>query len=256
MPSPRWPSRAIAKRSTMTRSDEEFAVSIAAFDRRGKSRDHVVAERRHEGGDLGADGGVKRGIAHDSLLEVASAQLELRLHQRHQIGARGREPDCGRQHMLERDEAHVDHHDIGRLHAGRIERADIGFLERDDLRPVAQARMELAAADVDRIDAPLTRAGHPPVEAPTARQTWPATSMPSRLSACASLTPPRDTHGKAGSAVSLASSGIPSEALRTGRSSAVTRPAAMAAWALARLSNRPRATSRRSARSRAVIGVT
>src|SRR3977135_2041202 len=105
MPSPRWPSRAIARRSTTTRSDEEFAISVAAFDRRGKSRDHVAAERRHEGGDLRAGGGVKRGIAHDALLEVASAQLVLRLHQRHQMGAAGREPEYGRQHMLERDEA-------------------------------------------------------------------------------------------------------------------------------------------------------
>jgi hypothetical protein len=41
--------------------------------------------------------------------------------------------------------------------------------------------------------------------------------------------------------------------LDTGAPSAVTRPAAMAAWALARLSNRPRATSSRSARWRTVM---
>src|ERR1700676_5730314 len=46
---------------------------------------------------------------------------------------------------------------------------------------------------------------------------------------------------------------IASDALRTGRPSAVTRPAAIAAWARARLSNRPRATNRRSARSRTVM---
>src|SRR4051812_38989480 len=155
MPSPRWPSRAIAKRSTTARSDKEFAVAIPAFDRRGKSRDHGAAERRHQGSDLRADGGVQRGIAHDSLLEVASAQLVLRLHQRHQMGPRRREPEGGRQYVLERDEARVDYHDVrGVRDTNRIERPDVGFLERDDLRPVAQARVELAAADIDRIDAP------------------------------------------------------------------------------------------------------
>src|SRR5580658_10638548 len=43
---------------------------------------------------------------------------------------------------------------------------------------------------------------------------------------------------------------IASDALRTATPSAVTRPAAIAAWARARLANRPRATNRRSARSR------
>src|SRR5690348_12851434 len=93
----------------------------------------------------------------------------------------------------------------------------------------------------------------PPVEAPTSRQTRPSTLSPSWSSACASFTPPRDTQAKAGSAAISASRAISSEGFRTGAPSAVTRPAAMAAWALARLSNRPRATRRRSARSRAVM---
>src|SRR5580692_4383967 len=50
----------------------------------------------------------------------------------------------------------------------------------------------------------------------------------------------------------LASEEISSDGLRTRTPSAVTRPAAIAACARARLSNRPRATNRRSARSRLV----
>src|SRR5882672_3903485 len=91
---------------------------------------------------------------------------------------------------------------------------------------------------------------NPPVEAPTSRQTRSATATPKHASAPSSLTPPRDTHGKAGSAASAASTAIASDALRTGTVSAVTRPAAIAAWALARLSNKPRSTSRTSARWR------
>src|ERR1700728_4787957 len=51
----------------------------------------------------------------------------------------------------------------------------------------------------------------------------------------------------------LASEEISSDALRTWTPSALTRPAAIAACARARLSNRPRSTRRRSARWRAVI---
>src|SRR6202011_2180746 len=70
-------------------------------------------------------------------------------------------------------------------------------------------------------------------------------------SAPASLTPPRDTKGCAGCACKTASAGIASAALRTCLSLAVTSPASIAAWARARLSNRPRSTSNRSARLRA-----
>src|SRR3984957_17680928 len=69
-------------------------------------------------------------------------------------------------------------------------------------------------------------------------------------SAPASLTPPRETKGWAGCACNAASSENVSEALSTGLSLAETRPASIAARARARLSNKPRSTSRRSMRLR------
>src|ERR1700742_4621321 len=93
----------------------------------------------------------------------------------------------------------------------------------------------------------------PPVEAPTSRQTWFSISIGYCSSAPVSLTPPRDTNGCAGCACRTASAGIVSEGFATGLSLAVTRPASIAAWARARLSNRPRSTSSRSARLRGVV---
>src|SRR5205085_9483851 len=66
--------------------------------------------------------------------------------------------------------------------------------------------------------------------------------------------PPRDTHGCAGSAFSVAFDEISSEGLRRTAPSAVTPPAAIAACALARLSNRPRSTRTMSARLRVISG--
>ncbi len=92
-------------------------------------------------------------LAHDALLDVALAGLELRLDQRDQLGARRGQRQRRRQHVLERDEADVDGDDVGGIaEAGGIELANVGAFERHDLRPVAQARMQLVAADVDRVD--------------------------------------------------------------------------------------------------------
>src|SRR5262249_6485750 len=66
----------------------------------------------------------------------------------------------------------------------------------------------------------------------------------------ASLRPPRETHGCGASARSRASTATSSEARRTAAPSAGTRPAAIAAWALARLPNKPRSDSSRAMRLR------
>src|SRR5262249_38904106 len=106
MPSPRWPRRAMTRRSTTLRSDEEFAVSVAAGDRRRKRRDYRAAERGDAHRNVGADRGVDRGIAHDSLLELAAVgDLELRLDERDHVAARFRQSERRRQYVLERDEA-------------------------------------------------------------------------------------------------------------------------------------------------------
>src|SRR5579864_8719559 len=69
-------------------------------------------------------------------------------------------------------------------------------------------------------------------------------------SASESLTPPRETKGWAGSALSAASAAMVSEAFSTCLSFAETSPASIAARARARLSNSPRSTSKRSMRLR------
>ena len=63
-----------------------------------------------------------------------------------------RERDDRRQHQPQRNETHVDGDEIRLVgKPRRIEGADVGALQGDDLRVVAQARMKLAGADVDRV---------------------------------------------------------------------------------------------------------
>ena len=124
-------------------------------------------------------------------------------------------------------------------------------------RPSAQTRMQLAVRRHRRHRrgaAPRSSSTcvKPPVEAPTSRQTRPCGSKPKWSSAAASFTPPRDTQGCAGVGLQHASDAISVRGLAHRAPSAVTRPASIAACALARLSNRPRSTRRRSARRRRV----
>src|SRR5580704_6139501 len=83
-PSPRWPIRSITRRSTTLGLDEKFAIAVAAGDRRRHDTADAPAEPGQEGFDVVADRGVDGRIAHDALLDVAAAGLELRLDQRNQ----------------------------------------------------------------------------------------------------------------------------------------------------------------------------
>ena len=47
-PSPRWPSRSIRSRSTTRRPDEEFAIAVAAEDRRGHQAADAPSQRSDE----------------------------------------------------------------------------------------------------------------------------------------------------------------------------------------------------------------
>ncbi len=135
---------------------------------------------------------------------VAPPGLELRLHQRDDVGAVGDAAAAsGGRMWRERDERHVDGDDAGRA----LERGDVGggqvprvdALDHDDARIAAQPPVQLAVADVERDDARAPRCSStsvkPPVDAPMSSASRPVTSMPKASSACASLTPPRLTYG-------------------------------------------------------------
>ena len=77
----------------------------------------------------------------------------MRFYQRQDLRTRREQIADGRQHELERDETHVDGGEVGRVRqTRRIELADIGLLEADDVVAAAQPRVQLAGADVDRVD--------------------------------------------------------------------------------------------------------
>ena len=58
----------------LVRGDEEFAVAVAARDRRGDDAADVPAERRDERRDVVADRGVNERIAHDALLDQCAGR--------------------------------------------------------------------------------------------------------------------------------------------------------------------------------------
>ena len=64
-------------RSTTLGLDEEFAVAVAAGDRRRNDAADAPAEIAKKAGDVVADRGMDRGVAHDAFLDRARAGLRI-----------------------------------------------------------------------------------------------------------------------------------------------------------------------------------
>ena len=95
------------------------------------------------------------GIAHNAVLSNARLpHLELRFNQSDDLPALGEKRPHDGQHLIQRDECHVDRGKIKR-NAKHLRRhiADIGTLHVDDSRIRTQLPIELTVADIDRIDA-------------------------------------------------------------------------------------------------------
>src|SRR3954447_22657466 len=149
-PSPRWPTWSMTRRSATACADEEFDVAVAAGDGRWKYLDIAATQRSGEGRDIVADLPMHRRVADDSPFAMLSRRLELRLDQRQQMHRRRRQRQRHRQHQLERDEADIDHDDIGpHRQALAFEAADVGSFHRHDVGVVVQRGVQLAAPDVD-----------------------------------------------------------------------------------------------------------
>src|SRR5476651_524714 len=84
--------RSIIRRSSATpRSDQEFAISLSARDRRRHRADDAPALSRDKTLNVRANGILHRLVAHNPLLEVRPPRLELRLHQHNEFRRRGAE---------------------------------------------------------------------------------------------------------------------------------------------------------------------
>src|SRR6478735_10538865 len=153
MPSPRWPRRLMSSCSVMVRPKQEFSIAVATFDRGGNNRDNAPSERGDKLGDILADAGMERGIAHDAFFHGARTNLELRLDQRNEQGMRFYELYCGRHNQFERNKADINGHKVWPfIEPGGGKAANIGGLERNDLWPGTQCLVKLGASDIDRID--------------------------------------------------------------------------------------------------------
>ena len=110
-----------------------------------------AAERGGEGRDVVADFLMHRRVADDAALGMLSRRLELRLDQRQQMHRRRRQRQRHRQHGFQRNEADIDHDDVGPLRQPlALEAADIGLFHRNDPGMAVQRGMQLAAPDIDR----------------------------------------------------------------------------------------------------------
>src|SRR5215831_13401123 len=144
----------IASRSTTLGLDKEFAVAVAARNRRGDDAAHAPAFRGKERGDVVAHGAMYRRVAYDAFFDRGPRCFELRFDQRHDGRACAEERADRGQNEFQRDEAHVHRGKIRRLGELRgIERADVGLLHRYDLAARGDARVKLAGPDIDGINA-------------------------------------------------------------------------------------------------------
>ena len=105
--------------------------------------------------DVVADGGVNGFVAHNAFLAVAAADFELRFNQRQDLRARRQKFRNRRNHELQRDETYIDSGKIRQFRKTRwIKSADVGLFDRNNIVTTAQSWMQLAAADIDRVDMP------------------------------------------------------------------------------------------------------
>src|SRR5437868_2942903 len=156
MPSPAAPSAAMVTRSATARADQEFAVAVSAGDGRGHDADARPVQVAIEPlGDVG--GGLLRQsrVAHDpALADLLPSDLELRLDQEDPPRPRRGQCQRRRQHEAERDEANVDDDRpdaLADMVGGQLSRVDA--LAYGHAGIGREARVELAVADVDGIDA-------------------------------------------------------------------------------------------------------
>src|SRR5438445_1300997 len=133
---------------------EELVIAFRASQRGSSDTKHMPASQHSITRQPLDRSPMLGGLANDAALgDVLATDLELRLHERDDLAARGEHAEHRGQDFLERDEGHVDDRQR-RLIAEdpRIERASVRVLHHDDSLILAQARVELARADVDRVD--------------------------------------------------------------------------------------------------------
>ena len=133
-------------------------------------------------------------------LPTAAAQLELGLHERQAVEARGGAANHRAEHLGQRDEGQVDREQVRReRRVGGLQGAGVLSLQHAHPLVLAEPPMELSVGHVERDHgggAALEEESlKPPVEAPTSRQWRPEGSIAKASSALASLMPPRDTKG-------------------------------------------------------------
>src|SRR3989338_217688 len=142
--------------------EEELVIALGSPQGRGRHAEDVPATKHGEPREPRQGRTMQRGVAYDaSLAHVSAPDFELRLDERHDLAARREDAEPRRQHLLERDERHVDDREGGLVaEDARVQRARVAPLHHHDARVAPELRVELAGSDVDGGHAgPPRRAG-------------------------------------------------------------------------------------------------
>src|SRR5581483_11473079 len=133
--------------------EDELMVSLRAGETRVYDPPRLRPRREQRLGDGMDDATAHLGIAHDALRRVRASGLELRLHQHERLPAGSGERKRRWKHERDRDERDVARDEL-RCERQLRERSCIHALEHGHAFVVADLRVELPVADVERDHAP------------------------------------------------------------------------------------------------------
>src|SRR5581483_5513919 len=140
-----WELRALS----LDEVEDELTVSLRAGQSRVYAAVRFRPAREQRLGHLVNHAPLHRGVADDALRRVPPSRLELRLHEHEGLPAGRGEREHGGQRVLCGGEGHIAHHELRReRQLGDV--AGVDAFEDDHARVVADLRMQLAVADVER----------------------------------------------------------------------------------------------------------
>ncbi len=165
------------------RRDQEFLVSLWPLDWTRRDTENfpfiLVAQPSF---NLAANVKMHGRITNNApLTDAFSTGLELGLNQRHKPSARRGKRQGRRQHRSQADEACIAHDEIDGLGDFIVRQMPgVDALEHDDTRIIAETPIELAATNVDRVNAP-SLARQEDIGKPTGRRADIDSGAPARI---------------------------------------------------------------------------
>lgn len=131
--------------------DEVFEITVSAPERRFDGREDSPTGARCPLDELAEDAGVDGGVADDAAAgDIGGAGFELGFEEDDAGSGEGEAHRCRGEDFAQRNEREVGDEEVERREFGKV--AGVGAFEEGDARVVAEALVELGAADIDGED--------------------------------------------------------------------------------------------------------